>query len=72
MWQVFLFPTDKRTYDINDLKPGQQVMMELYPEIYSCIGCNARTKACTQDLNVGCSILLMHREANWRNVQKSP
>ena len=40
------FPTDKRTYDINDLKPGQQVMMELYPEIYSCIGCNACTKAC--------------------------
>ncbi len=46
------FPTDKRTYDINDLKPGQQVMMELYPEIYSCIGCNACTKACTQSLNV--------------------
>ena len=28
------------------------VMMELYPEIYSCIGCNACTKACTQNLNV--------------------
>ena len=27
-------------------------MMELYPEIYSCIGCNACTKACTQNLNV--------------------
>jgi CO dehydrogenase/acetyl-CoA synthase alpha subunit len=27
-------------------------MMELYPEIYSCIGCNACTKACTQSLNV--------------------
>ena len=26
--------------------------MELYPEIYSCIGCNACTKACTQGLNV--------------------
>ena len=46
------FPTDKRTYNIEDLKPNQQVMMELYPEIYSCIGCNACTKACTQDLNV--------------------
>ena len=33
-------------------KPNQQIMMELYPEIYSCIGCNACTKACTQDLNV--------------------
>ena len=27
-------------------------MMELYPEISACIGCNACTKACTQSLNV--------------------
>ena len=46
------FPTDKRTYEIEDLRPNQQVMMELYPEIYSCIGCNACTKAWTQSLNV--------------------
>ena len=46
------FPTDKRTYEIEEIKPTQQIMMELYPEIYSCIGCNACTKACTQDLNV--------------------
>ena len=31
---------------------GLERMMELYPEIYSCIGCNACTKACTQNLNV--------------------
>ena len=46
------FPSDKRTYEIGEIKPTQQIMMELYPEIYSCIGCNACTKACTQDLNV--------------------
>lgn len=46
------FPTDKRTYTIEELKPDVQVMMQLYPEIYSCIGCNACTKACTQGLNV--------------------
>ena len=46
------FPTDKRTYTIEELKPDVQVMMQLYPEIYSCIGCNACTKACTQDLPV--------------------
>lgn len=46
------FPTDKRTYSMDDLTPNQQVMMELYPEIYACIGCNACTKACTQGLNV--------------------
>ena len=46
------FPTDKRTYEIEDLKANQEVMMSLYPEIYSCIGCNACTKACTQSLKV--------------------
>lgn len=46
------FPTDKKTYDIKQIKPTESIMMELYPEIYSCIGCNACTKACTQDLNV--------------------
>jgi len=46
------FPTDKKGYDLEEIRPTDQVMMELYPEIYSCIGCNACTKACTQDLNV--------------------
>ena len=27
-------------------------MMDLYPEIYSCVGCNACTKGCPQSLNV--------------------
>ena len=46
------FPLEKKLYDINNIKPTEQVMMQLYPEIYSCIGCNACTKACTQELNV--------------------
>lgn len=46
------FPLVKKVYDINTTTPTQQVMMQLYPEIYSCIGCNACTKACTQELNV--------------------
>jgi heterodisulfide reductase subunit C len=46
------FPLEKRTYNIEEIKPDQQIMMQLYPEIYACIGCNACTKACTQELNV--------------------
>lgn len=46
------FPLVKQTYDINEIKPTEQIMMQLYPEIYSCIGCNACTKSCTQGLNV--------------------
>lgn len=46
------FPTKKTDYDIREVKPTERVMMELYPEIYSCIGCNACTKACPQSLPV--------------------
>ena len=46
------FPVVKQVYDINKIKPTEQIMMQLYPEIYSCIGCNACTKSCTQGLNV--------------------
>ena len=46
------FPLVKQVYDINQIKPTQQIMMQLYPEIYACIGCNACTKSCTQELNV--------------------
>ena len=46
------FPLEKKVYDITEIKPTSQVMMQLYPEIYACIGCNACTKACTQDLSV--------------------
>ena len=45
------FPLDKRTYDINKVRPDENIMMSLYPEIYACIGCNACTKACPQGLN---------------------
>lgn len=46
------FPLIKQVYDIETVTPSQQIMMQLYPEVYKCIGCNACTKACTQKLNV--------------------
>ena len=46
------FPLVKQIYNIEEIKPTEQIMMQLYPEIYACIGCNACTKACTQELNV--------------------
>ncbi len=46
------FPLVKQVYDMEKIKPTQQIMRQLYPEIYSCIGCNACTKSCTQELNV--------------------
>ena len=46
------FPLVKQVYDIEKIKVGEQIMMQLYPEIYACVGCNACTKACTQGLKV--------------------
>jgi succinate dehydrogenase/fumarate reductase-like Fe-S protein len=44
------FPLIKQNFDINEVRPNDRIMMELYPEIYSCIGCNACTKSCAQEL----------------------
>ena len=46
------FPLVKQPYNIENVKPTEMIMMQLYPEVYACIGCNACTKACTQELNV--------------------
>jgi formate hydrogenlyase subunit 6/NADH:ubiquinone oxidoreductase subunit I len=46
------FPLVKQPYDIENVKPTERIMMQLYPEIYSCVGCNACTKVCPQELNV--------------------
>ena len=46
------FPLVKKPYEIENVKPSEMIMMQLYPEVYACIGCNACTKACTQELNV--------------------
>ena len=46
------FPLVKQVYDMTKIKVSEMVMMQLYPEIYACIGCNACTKSCTQGLNV--------------------
>ena len=46
------FPLIKEGYDINKIPTDASIMMQLYPEIYSCVGCNACTNACSQGLNV--------------------
>ena len=46
------FPLIKEGYDINHIPTDESIMMQLYPEIYSCVGCNACTNACSQGLNV--------------------
>jgi len=46
------FPLNKKSYDMEELKPDANVMMQLFPEIFACVGCNACSKSCTRQLNV--------------------
>ena len=46
------FPFKKQVYDIEKISPDKAVVVQLYPEIYNCMGCNICTKNCPQGLNV--------------------
>lgn len=43
---------EKKIYDVNSLHPTDEAMKELYPQIYSCIGCGACNTACPKGLDV--------------------
>jgi formate hydrogenlyase subunit 6/NADH:ubiquinone oxidoreductase subunit I len=50
--QIPFFPANKAIYCIEELKPGPQTILSLYPEIARCVCCNSCTKICPQDLEV--------------------
>jgi heterodisulfide reductase subunit C len=50
--QIPFFPSQKSEYNIQELKANAEQIAKFYPEIYRCIGCNACTKVCPQDLKV--------------------
>jgi len=50
--QLPFFPAVKKTYDIEKLKPENDTLITIYPEIGRCVACNTCTKSCPQDLEV--------------------
>lgn len=50
--QIPFFPAQKSEYNLQELRPTAEQITQFYPEIYRCIGCNACTKICPQDLKV--------------------
>ena len=50
--QIPFFPAQRPTYRLDTLKPSGETLLELYPEILRCFGCNTCTKACPQELDV--------------------
>ncbi|MCJ7807978.1 MAG: 4Fe-4S dicluster domain-containing protein, partial [Dehalococcoidia bacterium] len=46
------FPTEKAIYDIEELDPSGEQVLQLYPVLLTCMGCNSCTKSCPQDIEV--------------------
>jgi ferredoxin len=50
--QIPFFPAQRPAYKLEALKPRGETLLELYPEILRCFGCNTCTKSCPQGLDV--------------------
>ncbi len=50
--QIPFVPASKEKYDLEELKPDDNTMLSLYPEIARCVSCNTCTKSCPQDIKV--------------------
>ena len=46
------FPAQRADYCLEALSPEGEAILDLYPEITRCFGCNTCTKACPQELDV--------------------
>jgi succinate dehydrogenase/fumarate reductase-like Fe-S protein len=50
--QIPFFPAPRPAYRIEALKASGETLLEIYPEILRCFGCNTCTKACPQEIDV--------------------
>lgn len=48
--QIPFFPANKAKYDIEKLAPTAEAIIEQYPELLRCMGCDSCTRVCPQDL----------------------
>jgi ferredoxin len=50
--QIPFFPAQRPQYQLHDLTAIGDTILDLYPEIIRCFGCNTCTKSCPQDIEV--------------------
>jgi ferredoxin len=50
--QIPFFPAQRPAYKLEALQPNGETILDLYPEILRCFGCNTCTKSCPQGLDV--------------------
>lgn len=46
------FPAQRARYKLSDLQGTSKEVLDLYPEMLRCYGCNTCTKSCPQDIDV--------------------
>jgi ferredoxin len=46
------FPFQRPQYNLETLQPVGETLVDLYPEILRCFGCNTCTKSCPQEIDV--------------------
>jgi len=65
--QIPFVPASKAKYDIDELKPEENTILSIYPEIARCVSCNTCTKSCPQDIDV----MMYIQNALRGNIQKA-
>jgi ferredoxin len=50
--QIPFYPANKAVYDIEELTPSLDALVENYPEVMRCVQCNTCRKVCPQDIEV--------------------
>ena len=50
--QIHFFPAQRPDYHLDRLRPSGETLLELFPELLSCYGCNTCSKACPQEIEV--------------------
>jgi len=46
------FPAQRPAYQLVAIQPTAEALLEIYPEMITCFGCNTCTKSCPQELDV--------------------
>lgn len=50
--QIPFFPAQRPAYRLEQLEPNTETLVDLFPEMLRCYGCNTCTKACPQEIEV--------------------
>jgi len=50
--QIPFYPANKATYNLEEVTPTLGTLLQHYPETTRCLGCNACTRICPQELEV--------------------